>query len=86
MSDTRKDFLEVAERFARNARQLTTPGKILQGDSPSPKSKQRKKGTPTKTPKTSNTDALSLSTLSSDKSSSESQITRRSDDGFNQLL
>jgi hypothetical protein len=86
VSDTRKDFLEVAERFARNARQLTTPGKILQGDSPSPKSKQRKKGTPTKTPKTSNTDALSLSTLSSDKSSSESQITRRSDDGFNQLF
>ena len=86
VSDTRKDFLEVADRFARNARQLTTPGKILQGDSPSPKSKQRKKGTPTKTPKTSNSEAMSLSTLSSDKSSSESQITRRSDDGFNQLF
>jgi len=87
VSDTRQDFLEIAERFMNNASQITTPTVRNHEESPTRMVKRNKKSTPTKTPVKTEIQSLtsnSLSTISTH--SADNQITKFADDNLSQFF
>ena len=88
VSDTRREFLEMAERFSNNARQIRTPTRKGE-DSPKQSYKKSKKGnTPTKTPTTTDLVSVtsdSVSTISTNRTT-DTQLTKFSDDSLSQIF
>lgn len=88
VSDTRREFHEMAERFLNNSKQVKTPSRKGE-ESPMRTHKKSKKGnTPTKTPigqELVSVTSDSISTISTTRST-DTQLTKYSDESLSQIF